>query len=201
MGARSFLVLDGSSAPVTGAAGSFTAIARTRAGLVRTAPPMVELGVGLYEIQPTAADEAEGVIVLVDVGAGRLVRRFCFAVYRPDAVNQFFAFVLETAAGALWAGAPPTIPAGGFRSAAGVRTAPALVAAIDPYLWSATPTAADVEAGSSIRIDAPAGAAASYFFGYTDRMGLAPGAANPLNPPRTGGFLRSSPGVVKRRPS
>ena len=69
-----------------------------------------------------------------------------------------------------------------------MRTAPALVAAIDPYLWSATPTAADVEAGSSIRIDAPAGAAASYFYGYTDRMGLAPGAPNPLNPPRTGGF-------------
>ena len=40
----------GAGAPVTGAAGSFTAIARTRAGLVRTAPPIVELGVGLYEI-------------------------------------------------------------------------------------------------------------------------------------------------------
>ena len=92
---RSFLVRSGAGAPVTGAAGSFTAIARTRAGLVPARPPIVELGVGLYEIQPTPADEAEGVIVLVDVGAGRLVRRFCFAVYRPDAVNQFFAFVLR----------------------------------------------------------------------------------------------------------
>ena len=107
-------------------------------------------------------------------------------------MNQFFAFVLETAAGALWAGAPPTIPAGGFRSAAGVRTAPALVAAIDPYLW-ARPRPRPTSGRGSIRIDAPAGAAASYFYGYTDRMGLAPGAPNPLNPPRTGGFLRSSP--------
>lgn len=192
--------VEENGAPLVGAVGSFVATAFARSGAVRTPPTVSELGGGRYQIAPSDSDENEGTVVLVDCGAGRLPRRISFAVFRPDRSNQFWAFHLEDPTGALWGGAPPTIPAGGYSDRSGaLRSPPALQAVAGAYLWAAAPTPDDVAADVSVRFDAPAGASARFFVGGTELPGSAPGGlASGYRPRRTGLFLRSSSATLRR---
>jgi len=163
--ARSMLVQSASTgAPLTGLSG--TALAWSKAGVVRTPPAVVELGGGEYQVTPTDADELEGTVVLVDFGATAFPRYFAHEVYQPDRSNQFWAVVVTTPAGALWTGDPPTV--GQYRWADGtdrLANAPARVA-VPPsstclFIW--TPSAADLAADATIRVDGPAGSSQPYW--------------------------------------
>jgi uncharacterized protein YmfQ (DUF2313 family) len=162
---RDFFVKDLSNAPLTGAAGSFTAIARDLAAGVRTPPAIVELGEGNYRVTVTDADEAIGTVVHIDLGAGRSPRRVTFACFKADRSNQFWALHVENPDGTLWAGAPPTV--GSYRASAGTRTPPTPVALAGAYLWALVPTNADMIADVAIRIDGPAGSAQPEWLGVT----------------------------------
>lgn len=163
--ARDFLVVDSSGVPLTGAAGSMTAIARDIAGATRTAPTIVELALGEYRVVPTDADETAGTVVLVDTGAGNSPRHVVIECFKPDRSNQFWGLCVENPDLSLWAGAAPTV--GAYRSGAGARTAPTLVAGAGAYLFVAVPTAADVTADTAIRIDGPTGSAQPYWYDDT----------------------------------
>lgn len=158
--ARDFYVeLNG--APLTGGAAGMSAIARDVAAAVRTAPTIVELGAGVYRVVPTDADETAGTAVLIDTGAGNEPRRVVFECFKPDNSNQFWALCVENLDATVWASVAPTV--GSYRSSAGARAAPTLVALAGAYLYAAVPTAADVTADTAIRVDGPAGSAQPYW--------------------------------------
>lgn len=182
--ARDFFVTDSSGAPLTGAAGSFTAIARDTAAGVRTPPAIVELGDGTYRITVTDDDEAVGTAVHIDLGAGRSPRRVTFMCFKADRSNQFWALHVENPDGTVWAGASPTV--GSYRSSAGTRTPPAAVALAGAHLYAFVPTQADIAADVEIRIDGPAGSAQPYWLGATAPVALGgaaywlPGTPSPV---------------------
>jgi hypothetical protein len=164
--ARDFFVTDSAGAPLLGAAGGMSAIARDVTGATRTAPAVTEVGDGMYQVLPTDADETAGTLVLVDCGAGSEPRRVSIECFKGDNSNQFFGLHVENTAGALWTGAAPTV--GSYRDATGAaRTAPTLVAVAGAYLYVSVPSAADVTADTSIRVDGPAGSAQPYWYDDT----------------------------------
>lgn len=174
--ARDFYVeLNG--APFTGGAAGMSAIARSITGAVRTAPTVVELDGGNYRVVPTDADETAGTVVLIDTGAGNEPRRVVFACFEPDNSNQFWAFAVENTDSTVWAGAAPTV--GSYRSSAGARTSPTLVAVEAAYLFVAVPTAADITADTAIRVDGPVGSAQPY---WTDSTRPLVATATTLSP-------------------
>jgi hypothetical protein len=181
--ARDFYVeLNG--APLLGGAAGMSALARDVTGATRTAPAIVELGSGVYRVVPTDADETAGTVVLVDTGAGNEPRRVVVECFKPDNSNQFWAVCVENADATVWTGTAPTV--GSYRSNAGARTAPTLVAVEAAYLFVAVPTAGDVTADTAIRIDGPASSAQPYWTDST--LPLVSGIA----PPPT---LSPSPGI------
>lgn len=93
--------------PLAGALGGFTVQAWDAfTAAVRPAPPVVEIGGGVYQVQPTDLDEAAGIAVLVTTGEEP--SHWLFAVYRPDRTNQFIPLLfLDALSGARWAGADP----------------------------------------------------------------------------------------------
>ena len=191
--AQPFLVLGPDLAPLLGAAGGMVAIAFSAAGFARTPPAIVERGLGVYAVTTSDSDESERTIVMIDTGAGNTPRRVTISASRADGSNQFLGFHLETAAGGLWTGDPPTISAGGYVGASGVaRTPPGIVALAGSYLWALVPTPADLEAEVSVRIDTPAGCSVPFVLGWADP--LSTGALGPFTPPRTGSLVRSSDG-------
>lgn len=160
--AIAFSVTNSSGAPVTGAAAGMTVLARDIAGAVRTAPAVTELGDGVYQVQPTDADEAAGTALLIDTGVGNEPRRLTATCFLPNKSNQFLAVTVEDTAGALWTGAAPTV--GSYRGKDGVtRTPPAVVALAGAYLWALVPSTADIAAEVAARIDGPVGSAQTYF--------------------------------------
>ena len=176
--ARDFLVLDSTGAPLTGAAGSMSAIARDVTGATRTPPSITEPTPGTYRVTPSDADETAGTVVLVDTGAGNLPRRVAIACFRSDNSNQFWAFVVENPDGTVWTGAAPTV--GSYASSAGARTPPTLGAVAGAYLFVAVPTAGDVTADAAIRIDGPAGSAQPYWYGSTKPIAAGGGGSSTL---------------------
>lgn len=176
--ARSFFVLSSAGVPLTGGAAGMTAFAWDVTGHARGAPAITELGEGEYQIQPTDADEAIGTAVLVDTGAGNEPRRWVAACYLADNSNQFAALVVEDLAAGLWTGTAPTI--GSYRSkAGGSRTPPALVALAGAYLFALVPSAADVTADVSFRVDGPVGSAQPYWSGSTEPIITGAALVNP----------------------
>lgn len=158
--ARSLTVRDSSGAPVT--TGVTLAVYVDTTGAARTPPAITHVGAGKWMFTPSDADETVGTVALVDCGAGNLPARASFAVHKSDNSNQFWCFQFEDGAGALWAGAAPSSlqyidPTGA------ARTPPSLVAVAGAYLYSLTPTGADVTAGIEGRLDAPAGAVPPYW--------------------------------------
>lgn len=125
-------------------------------GAPRTKPLVSEIGDGEYGISPTDADEEAGVVYLITAPAGASPRRFSGAIYTPT--NPFIGFHLEDGAGALWAGASPTV--GTWRDFDGnPRTPPSvLTPGGTTYLFALIPSAEDLELDVSYKIVAPAGA-------------------------------------------
>lgn len=165
---------DGTGALVTGAAGSFVVTAWNASTLAsRPAPAVVESGGG-YNLEPTDADEAAGTVVLVDCGVGRYPRYNVFAAYLSNRSNEFFAWWFADGMGAPWTGAGGT-----FAAWDGPGSPPSQVKITDG-LFVAFPTAADITADSTGRIDAPAGA---YPRRYRVGTGVYPVSPAPPLPP------------------
>jgi hypothetical protein len=158
-----FGLFTAANAPKTDATPTFTAY-RNRSGTARSQPTITHVGGGVYRFQPTTADVLEGIVWAIDAGAGARPARLSGAVC-ADA-TPFVTVLLTDSAGALWAGAAPTV--GIYRDPSGVaRTAPSLIAAVtgSTYLYSLTPSAADLAVGVEFRIDGPSGASPSYASG------------------------------------
>ena len=177
---------DATDAPLTGAVPTFVQY-RDRNGNARTPPAITELGGGQYGFSPTDADEAVGVAFLVDCGAGSSPRRYSGAIHTPAA--PFLAFHLEDGAGALWAGASPTV--GVWADFAGnARTPPAVMApGGTAYLFALTPSTSDLQVDVAFRVDAPAGAAPPSFTGSLE--------AQPWSAPSTGPLKDAAYDVVQ----
>lgn len=162
--AHSVTIRDATNAPVT--TGVTMAVYVDRAGAARTPPAVTHLGGGKWAFTPSDADETVGTVAMLDAGANNEPRRPAFAVHKPDQSNQFFAFSVLNPDGSVWAGGAPTL--GLYDDPAGnPRTQPVLVAAAGAYLWSLSPSTADIAAGVELRIDMPAGAAGDYLDGST----------------------------------
>ncbi len=173
----SFGLRDDAGAPLTGAVPTFVQY-RDRNGNARTPPAITELGGGQYGFSPNDADEAVGVAYLVDCGASATPRRYSGAIHTPAA--PFLAFHLEDSAGALWAGASPTV--GVWSDFAGsARTPPAVMApGGTAYLYALTPSAADLQLDVAFRIDAPAGAEPAAFTGSLEAQPWSAPSPGPL---------------------
>ena len=171
-----FLVQDADGNLVAGASGEFiiTALGAFN-GAPRPAPTIIEDGGG-YELQATDADEAYGTAVLVDVGAGREPRYYAFAIHKGDNSNFFFAFTATTPTGAAYdagAGTPGTV-----NDWTGPLTPP--VVQLAPALFVVRPTADDMAADASGRVDMAAGAIpAHYSLGVEPYVAEATGPTTP----------------------
>ncbi len=164
---RTILLLDIAGAPLTTATPTFVDY-RDKTGTARTPPSNpVHIGGGVYAYTPSSADETVGTIALVDGGAAAFPRRDSKAIYLSDGSNQFWGWHVEDMAGTLWAGSAPTIAF--YQDKVGLaRTAPSVLAASGAYLWSLTPSAADITAETNARIDSPAGSGWPYFLAATE---------------------------------
>ncbi len=131
----------------------------------RTQPTFVEIGGGEYGFTPTDADEAAGVVFLVDGTAAAWPRRFSGAVYTPAA--PFLGWHLEDSTGALWGGAAPTNTLWSDFAAA-ARTQPTILSAT-AYLFVAKPSAADLAVDVAFVFTSPAGAYPEDFDGSLER--------------------------------
>lgn len=162
--------------PVAGALGGFTVLAWDAfTAAVRPPPAVVEIGGGVYQLQPSDLDEAAGVAVLV--ATGEEPSHWLFAVYKPDRSNQFIPLLfLDALTGARWAGANPT------------RTTWTGDAATYPVkladgVWVIRPSAQDLLDDALGLITAAAGAEPpEYLVGVRHLLAAAPEPA-PLPPP------------------
>lgn len=154
---RSVFVTDALGAPLTSGSPTFPVYADKATGAARTPPAVpVHLGAGVWGFTASDADESVGTVAVVDFGAGAEPRRVTFAIHKPDNQNQFFAWHVEDEAGAEWTGAAPTL--GLYDDSAGnARTPPAIVTVAGAWVFSLTPTAADVTARTEGFIAGPAG--------------------------------------------
>lgn len=163
----SFGLLDASDVPLIGAVIGPSDLRFLkyvdRSGTPRTPPAITEIGGGEYGFSPSDADELAGTVFLIDTGTSSRPRRYAGAIHTPSA--PFAAWHLEDAAGALWAGAAPTV--GVWRDFGGAaRTPPAVIApGGTAYLFAVTPSAADLLVDVAFRLDSPAGAEPAYFTG------------------------------------
>jgi len=192
---RPFLVRN-EAGPVEGAAAGMSAIAYSARGVARGARAITERGAGGYHVEVTDADEAERTVILINTG-GLEPLRYCLAVSLADRSNAFWAFHVETEAGALWPGAAPTIAAGSYIDRDLVeRTPPELLPVAGAHLWAAIPTPSDLAAGVQIRFDGPAGSSQPYFLGFSETLAVSPAS---YVPPRTGALVRSTDGAAVLR--
>lgn len=149
-------------------------------GNARTPPAITELGGGQYGFSPTDADEAAGVVFLLDSVIAE-PRRHSGAIHTPLA--PFVAWHLEDDAGALWAGASPTI-ALWDDFAGNARTPPSVTApGATSYLFAVTPSTADLAIDVAFRIDSPAGAEPPYVTGSLEAQPWVAPSPGPLKDP------------------
>ena len=178
---RSVIVVDSSGAPLTSGTPGVQAFDAVT-GAARTAPPVAHVAAapGTWRVTPTADDETTGTVVLVDFGAGNLPRFAAFACFKADGSNQFWALPVVGADGAPWAGAAPTW-------AGYTGTTPPTLTAVPgaaTALYVARPSAADVAADVTGRIDGPAGSSQPYWVVDTEPL------------VSTSGNVAPSPGVA-----
>jgi hypothetical protein len=184
---RSFYVEDLTGAPLTSASPTWAAYVQAQTGVSRTPPAVpVHRGGGVWAWTPSDADELAGTVAVVDFGTSAEPRRVTFAVHLPSAANQFWCVHVEDDAGALWAGAAPTI--GVYDSNGAPRTPPSVVALVGAWLYSWTPTSADVAAQVDGVLLGPAGSnVPAWSFSSApevDTVGITPPAAPGDNPAR-----------------
>ncbi|GMV19026.1 MAG: hypothetical protein AMXMBFR56_72500 [Polyangiaceae bacterium] len=179
--ALAFRLVDGSGAPLTSATPSFVDY-RERGGTSRTPPAIGHRGSGVYAFTPTDADELAGVAFLIDAGAGSYPRRLSGVVTLQ--ASPFFAWHLEDAAGALFAGVgTPTLSP--YATPGGVAlTPPAVVAVAAAYLWAFTPSPSDLSSDAVFGLNSPAGAFPAYLGGSLPRpWGYAPASSGAVKNP------------------
>lgn len=176
----SFGLVDASGAPLAGAVPTFVKFVDVL-GNARTQPAITELGGGQYGFSPTDADEAARVAFLIDAGAASDPRRFSGAIHTPAA--PLVAWHLEDAAGALWAGASPTV--GVWRDFTGAARTPPSVTAPGgtAYLFAVTPSTEDLAVDVAFRLDSPAGAFREFFTGSLEAQPWAAPSPGPLKDP------------------
>lgn len=125
-------------------------------GTARTKPEIQNLGGGQYGFLASDEDETVGTLYLVYNSSYGFPSYVSGAIHTPAAA--FAAWHLEDGDGVLWTGAAPTVSnVDGYASLNGARGAPAVVAATT-FLFSLTPTLADLLVGITARTDSPAGA-------------------------------------------
>jgi phage gp46-like protein len=137
--------------PLAGALGGFTVQAWDAfTGSPRTPPAVVEIGGGVYQIQPTDLDAAAGVAVLVTTG--HEPTHWLFEVYREDRSNQFIALLfLNDVTGVLWPGPSPAVTMwSGSPTPTPVKLADGV--------WVIRPSAQDIVDNAIGAVTAPAGA-------------------------------------------
>lgn len=166
---RSFLVLDINGAPLTTATPTFVDY-RDRNGTSRTPPSNpTHLGEGIYSYTPAASDETAGTVALIDAGADAYPRRTVDAIHLSSGTNQFWAWHIEDQNGGLWASTAPTV--GSYRDRTGAARTPAdIVLLAGAYLFSLTPSSADITADTTARIDMPSGAYVAYLKAETSPL-------------------------------
>ena len=116
------IIVDDTGAPYTAAAPTVLACVVASTGAARwPTPRWPTRAAGKYSVQPSNDDEATGLTMLFDAGAGRWPRYFTLAIHLEDNSNQHMAFHLEAEDGTLWTGAAASISAtdagGGARTA------------------------------------------------------------------------------------
>ncbi len=151
MGKITVAYADVTQTPLTGLTPVFTQYV-DKAGVSRAAPTVTELGGGEYVFEPTTADIVAGTIFVLDGGATAIERYKYDGIFDPE-VNPFSVFCVFDMSGDLSAGAP-TI---GFYSDldGNTRSAPTVTAAGGiAYLYTITPSAADLALGIAFRWDA-----------------------------------------------
>lgn len=138
--------------PLLGAAASFVRTSWDAwDGTSRPAINVSEVGGGVYQAEPSDADELAGTVTLIDTGVGHEPRYYLVGAYRQH--NQFMMALLVNDDGTLWAGM-----SGGTISAwTGPGAIPPLVQ-IATGVFVVRPSAADIEADALGLLEAPAGA-------------------------------------------
>lgn len=173
-----FGILDQAGAPLTTASPVFVLYV-DRTGAARTPPAApAHQGLGRYSFEPSSQDEAVGACYLIDCGAGSYANgsgRYIAGTV-PEAA-AFECWVLTDGAGALWAGAAPTFPVGGYEDRSGNALTPPAITSLGSGVYTFTPTAADVAAGVSYRVDSAAGALPPYLYGSATAPSVGPYAA------------------------
>lgn len=153
-------VYDNAGLPLAGLTPTFDAYC-TKAGVARAQPVITDMTGGQYGFLPTDADEAAGTLYLVNNGVTGNPMRVSGSVTTLAA--PFAVWHLEDANGDLWTGAAPTVSnVDGYASLNGARGAPPVVAA-QTYLFSLTPSLADLLVGVAMRADSPATAYPEYY--------------------------------------
>jgi hypothetical protein len=151
------LVLDEFGLPKIDAAPSFVAY-KSKAGAVLTPPAVSHVGGGVYGFVIPDADVAAGVAYLVSTGAEPA---YFSGSSHLDSV-PFDVILLFDSVGNLWVSDAPTV--GLYSTFLGVPRAAPVIAALDgAHLYALIPSAEDVAAGVAYRVDAPPGAAVSFF--------------------------------------
>lgn len=165
--ARSVIVRDSTGALATGLTPTVTAYSRT--GVAQSVDWSEKVNSpGEYQIEPTDAHEALGVVVVLEFPAGYLPRSRCFEVYKGDNSNQFWAADVRATDGSRWSGAAPTVGAYTWEDDADkLASAPATVAVPtgSTWLFCWTPSTADITNDASIRVDGPAGSLQPWWYG------------------------------------
>lgn len=158
--------------PLTGAA--LVLAASSYANDLLSPLEWAELGGGLYEIEIPDERATAGVVVLIDFGLNALERYAVEVVYPADNRLQAWGVVLTDTNGVLWTGVGPTV--GAYRWSDGTdrigsAPVPAQLSVIGS-VWLTRPSVEDIQRGTSIRLDAPAGTASIFFFDRTDAAPL-----------------------------
>jgi hypothetical protein len=153
--------VDGNLVPTAGlvAGMSFIDYRDHATGAARTPPAaIVDLGGGQYGFEASDLDGSVGTAWLVDNGVDTLPRRTAGAVHAGG--DPFSVWHLEDNDGELWTGAAPTITE--YSNGTIPVTSPGVVA-ITTYLFSVSPSTADLVTGVTFLATSPAGAAPEFF--------------------------------------
>lgn len=159
----SFLVLATPvGPPLTGVTPTFVTY-KSKTGASLTPPTIFPIGFGIYAFTATDSDVAAGAAYLIATSG---FPSYVFGAVHSEA-SPFAALLFQDASGVLWAGAEPSIPAGGYMTYEGVPRAvvPSLLALNGVNLYALVPSESDLRVGTVYRVDGPSGSAQSYYAG------------------------------------
>lgn len=154
----SFALFDAAGSLKADATPTF-ALYRDRSGADRAAPSITNLGGGLYGFEASAADVAAATAFIIAAGADAYAASGSTRVFGAVSLRDvpWFVQLFEDSAGALWAGAAPTL--GAFRDFEGDADAsPPAVALVSTGLYGFSPSVTQVREGRAFVWSPPAGA-------------------------------------------